>query len=136
MARAAKLGQLVFMVASFLRMIFIAAVAAAAAPVAAGPIATTSVVSCATGDCLLVRGHRASTGSIVRINDHAVTIEGKRSWKVRLPMDTVRAWAAPFARTVDVAIVDPAGTERAGTVRLPVGLLTQNQELALLVVHP
>jgi len=98
--------------------------------------ATVKLVRCGAGDCLLVRGHRNSGEESVRVNDRAVEASGGRSWRVRLPVETVRNWSAPFARTLSVAVVGPAGSvERAEAVRLPVGLLGQNLELASLVVQ-
>jgi hypothetical protein len=99
--------------------------------------ATAHLITCDAGNCLLVRGHRASPQAIVRINGRTVEASGDRSWQVRLPVATVRDWSAPFARNLQVAVVDPAGpVERADAVRLPVGLLGHNLELASLVVRP
>jgi len=51
-------------------------------------------------------------------------------------MSAVQDWSAPFARTLRVSITDPKqGTERSEAVRLPVGLLGHNVELASLVVR-
>jgi len=92
---------------------------------------------CDAGNCLLVRGHRASSQAIIRINGQTVEASGGQSWRVRLPVATVRDWSAPFARSLQVAVVDPAGAvERDDAVRLPVGLLGRNPELAPLVVRP
>ena len=98
--------------------------------------ATAKLVRCGAADCLLVRGHRHSGQETVRVNERTVEASGGRSWRVRLPVETVRNWSAPFARTLSVAVVGPAGSvERAEVVRLPVGLLGQNLELASLVVQ-
>ena len=97
---------------------------------------TVKLVKCGAGDCLLVHGHRNSNEAMVRVNDRAVEAKGGRSWRVRLPVETVRDWSAPFARTLSISVVGPAGSvERTEAVRLPVGLLGQNLELASLVVH-
>ncbi|WP_420138985.1 hypothetical protein [Sphingomonas sp.] len=114
----------------------IAAATAASAPIAAAPVAKVRVVNCGSQDCLLVRGHRASPNAAIRINDHPVEAQGRHTWQVRLPIDTVRDWSAPFARTLSVAVIESPATARAEAVRLPVGLLSQNLELASLVVHP
>ena len=112
------------------------AVTSVAAPANAQP-ATVSVVSCDAGSCVLVRGHRSTSDAVIRINDRVVEAEGGRSWQVRLPVATVQDWSAPFARTLRVSVADPAlSTERAEAVRLPVGLLGHNLELASLVVRP
>ena len=99
--------------------------------------ATAHLVSCDAGNCLLVRGHRESSQAIIRINGRTVEASGGRSWRVQLPVATVQAWSAPFARNLQVAVIDPADpVERADAVRLPVGLLGHNLELASLVVRP
>ena len=106
-----------------------------ASPVAAQPAATARLVSCGTGNCLLVQGHRSSPLATVSINDRPVEARGRRSWRITLPMDTVRSLSAPFARTLRVAVSGPSGIgERSQSVRLPVGLLGRSIELASLVV--
>jgi hypothetical protein len=111
------------------------ALAAASLPIQAQS-ATVKLTRCGAGDCLLVRGHRNSGQAIVRVNERAVEASGGRSWRVRLPVATVRDWSAPFARTLSISVVDPTGAvERAEAVRLPVGLLGHDLELASLVVH-
>ncbi len=110
--------------------------AAAACASEASPTATARLVACDEGDCLLIRGARASDASTVRINDHIVEASGARGWQVRLPVDTVRRWSASRARTVAVAVVDPLGrVERSEDVRLPIGLLGHDVELASLVIR-
>jgi len=111
------------------------ALAATSLPGQAGS-ATVKLIRCGAGDCLLVRGHRNSGGAIVHVNERAVQANGGRSWRVRLPVATVRDWSAPFARTLSISVLDPAGSvEQAEVVRLPVGLLGHEVELASLVVH-
>jgi len=106
-----------------------------ATPALAHP-ATARLISCDAGSCLLVRGHRAASVAEVRINDRVVDTEGGRSWRVSLPMTTVRDWSGPFARTLRVSVSDPAGSRmRTEAVRLPVGLLGHDLELAYLVVR-
>ena len=103
-------------------------------PVVAHP-ATARLVSCGTDSCLVVRGHRAEQRAEVRINDRVVDAEGGRSWQVSLPMATVKDWAGPFARTLRVSVSEPSGAARTEAVRLPVGLLGHDLELAYLVVR-
>lgn len=109
----------------------------AMAPTAqAGALPVARLVRCDAGTCVQLRGERRSPASLVVINDHVVAARGGRNWKVRVPVAMVRAWSAPFARTLRVAVVEPGGAaEREGEVRLPVGLLGHNTELAALVVH-
>ena len=94
----------------------------------------TRVVACETGSCLLVTGRRTDAASMVSINGRAVAAEGARKWRVRVPVDTVRKWSAPFARTIVVSVVD-AGTRTDATaeVDLPIGLLGQAENLTLVV---
>jgi len=55
---------------------------------------------------------------------------------VRLPVAIVEDWSAPFARTLRVSVTDPSESgHRTEMVRLPVGLLGHNLELASLVVR-
>lgn len=94
------------------------------------------LVPCETGSCLLVRGHRASAQTAIRINARPVEVKGHRSWEVRLPMATIEDWSAPFARTLEITVLEPDGSPGPSeTVRLPAGLLGHNLELASLVVH-
>ncbi|WP_395336068.1 hypothetical protein WBP06_18805 [Novosphingobium sp. BL-8H] len=96
----------------------------------------TRLVSCGAGNCLLISGHRDHAASEVRINGHAVPVEGGKGWKVRLPVDTVRAWSAPLARAVDIALLDPeTGTQATVQARLPIGLLGHVTDLAMLEIR-
>jgi hypothetical protein len=113
----------------------IAVLAAVIAMPAVAHPATARLVSCGTDSCLLVRGHRAEAHAEVRINDRVVDAEGGRSWQVSLPMQTVKDWSGPFARTLRVSVSDPSGAAHAEAVRLPVGLLGHDLELAYLVVR-
>lgn len=102
--------------------------AAIAAPAAAADV-RTRLVDCKAGSCLLVTGDRADAGSTVRINGHDVVARGARKWRVSVPVDTVRAWSVPYARTITVSI---AGSHIQAT--LPIGLLG-HQDLAFLAVY-
>lgn len=106
----------------------------------AHPLATTRLVACdagsRSGDCVLVRGHRASPQAVVEINARPVETSGGSYWRVRVPVATVRDWSAPFARTLRMTVTEPTGSiERDEAVRLPIGLLGQKVELAALTVH-
>ncbi|KTF69267.1 hypothetical protein ACNFJ7_03900 [Sphingomonas sp. HT-1] len=102
----------------------------------ADALPTAKLVRCDAGDCLLIRGERRSAAARITINDHLVPASGRRGWKVRLPLATVRNWASPFARTLAVAAVDASGrVEWQATVRLPIGLLGHDVALASLVVR-
>ncbi len=106
-----------------------------AAPANAAEQPRAKLVSCGAESCLRIAGTRPSQGSVIAINDRVVTAEGGRSWKVDLPLETVRQWSAPHARTVEVSLHDPA-TQREikAIVDLPIGLLGGVTDLALLVV--
>ena len=97
---------------------------------------SAKLVRCSGGDCLLIRGTRSSPAQTITINDRVVAASGGRDWKVRVPVAAVRGFASPFARTLDVAVIDAAGqVERRESVRLPVGLMGHTTELASLVVR-
>ncbi|MDB5686206.1 MAG: hypothetical protein JWR77_795, partial [Rhizorhabdus sp.] len=109
--------------------------AAFASPVSAASEPKTRLVSCDAGNCLLVTGRRADVASTVTINGHAVAVQGARTWRASLPVDTVRAWSAPFARTITVSVVEGGARERAlAEADLPIGLLGHVDNLDMLVV--
>lgn len=96
---------------------------------------STRLVSCGTDSCLLVTGHRESADAEVRINGHRVDVKGERSWRVRLPVSTVRDWSAPFARKIEVSSYNPAAPSDGGQyAKLPIGLLGHVPDLAALVI--
>ena len=83
----------------------------------------------------MVTGSREDMESAVAINGHAVSVEGARKWRATLPVDTVRSWSAPYARTITVSIVAAETRESASAeARLPIGLLGYAEDLAMLVV--
>jgi hypothetical protein len=96
---------------------------------------STRLVSCGGESCLLVTGHRDSADAEVRVNGHAVAVQGKRNWRVRLPVSTVRDWSAPFARKIEVSTYNLAApTVASQFARLPIGLLGHVPDLASLVI--
>lgn len=113
-------------------LVGLTAAALAASPAIAGEI-TTRVVRCTEGSCLQVTGRRVDARAAVSINGHSVTADGARKWRVRLPVETVREWSAPLARTITVSIRN-GGNQSDFEARLPIGLLGQAEDLALLVV--
>jgi hypothetical protein len=113
-----------------------AVVMAAFAPVAmAASEPRTKLVSDGTQSALLVSGHRADSAAQVDINGHPVAVEGGTSWRVVLPVDTVRAWSPPMARSIAITVrgsaADSAETQRAA---LPIGLLGHVTDLAVLEI--
>lgn len=101
-----------------------------AAPAMAASEPDTRLVECRAGSCLLVSGHRDDAASAVVINGHPVPVEGARRWRAVVPVDTLRLWSAPYARTITVSVAD---TE--AEVSLPIGLLGHAKDLAMLVVR-
>ena len=107
----------------------LAGAAAVATPALAAPKLKTRVVECGAESCLVVSGRRDHAASPVSINGHLVAVSGGRKWRARVPVETVRTWSAPYARSITVSV---AGT--AEEARLPIGLLGHAEELAVLVV--
>jgi hypothetical protein len=103
-------------------MIGIASPAAAAEP-------STRVVRCGEDSCLQITGRRDDPALTVSINGRTVAVEGERSWRVHLPVETVREWSAPYARTIEVS-----QGETSASVDLPIGLLGGVTDLSSLVI--
>ncbi|MEJ5979031.1 hypothetical protein WG901_20430 [Novosphingobium sp. PS1R-30] len=104
--------------------------AALASPAMAASEPSTRLVSCGTESCLLVSGYRGDSGAPVRINGRPVAVEGSNRWRVRVPVAAVRAWSAPYARTITVSVAEaPAEAD------LPIGLLGHVTDLAALTIR-
>jgi hypothetical protein len=106
-------------------------------PASATAGSRTRLVDCDAGSCLLVSGRREHVALTVSINGHAVPVEGSRNWRAVLPVETLRDWSVPYARTITVAVADdtqraPASSE---VVDLPIGLLGDVAGLAMLVIR-
>ena len=125
------------MIAWYVRVLApIAAVTSLSGAVVAapGPIgAETRLRTCGSDVCLVVTGSRPDAAAAVSLGGHDVAVRGGRSWRATVPLDTLRAWSAPFARSIHVAIAGPGGGE--ADARLPIGLLGQPAELAFLDVR-
>lgn len=91
---------------------------------------TTRVVECGAQSCLKLSGKRADAAEAITLNGHEISVQGGRNWQARVPVRTVREWSAPYARSIEVAV---AGQPR--DVALPIGLLGQPLDLAMLVVR-
>lgn len=103
-----------------------------ASPAMAARQPSARLVSCGDESCLLVTGHRQDPAAAVSINGREVPVEGERRWRARLPVETVRSWSAPHARTIEVSL----GNSESGTsVELPLGLLGNVTDLAVLEVR-
>ncbi|BBC73937.1 conserved hypothetical protein [Altererythrobacter sp. B11] len=108
-----------------------AALLGLASPAAAEPQPSTRLVRCGEASCLRVTGYRDDAAATVRINGYAVSAAGERRWEVDLPLETVRNWSAPHARSIEVSLGE---AEAASQVALPIGLLGGVTDLAALVV--
>jgi hypothetical protein len=97
---------------------------------------STKLVRCGDDSCLQISGRRSDPATIVRINGHVVPVEGEHGWRVHLPVETIRQWSVPYARTIEVSLHEPeARDETIRSVDLPIGLLGGVTELASLVVR-
>jgi hypothetical protein len=106
-----------------------------ASPAMATSEPSTRLIRCGEQSCLQISGRRGDPAAIVSINGHAVPVEGEHSWRVRLPVDVVRQWSVPYARTIEVSLHDPeTQRETNSSVDLPIGLLGGVTELASLVI--
>jgi hypothetical protein len=92
--------------------------------------ATTRLVACGDQPCLLIHGQRQQRDEPVVINGRTVAVEGGRSWHLRLPMATLRAWSAPYARSLAIAT-----GQNQSEASLPIGLLGHTTDLAALEVR-
>lgn len=110
--------------------------AALASPAMAASEPTTKVVECGIQSCLLVSGRRDDPALLVSINGQVVDVEGEQNWRVRLPVETVRQWSAPNARTIEVGLLTAqAQLASSASVNLPIGLLGNLTDLAVLEVR-
>ena len=112
------------------------AIVSLASPALAESEPSTKLVHCGAQSCLQVSGYRSDPSAIVRLNGQAVDVEGKYGWEVNLPIETVRSWSAPYARSIEVSIHNPE-TEQVTSVTadLPIGLLGGVTDLARLEVR-
>ena len=112
------------------------AAASLASPATAKPETSTRLVRCGVQSCLRIAGHRDDPASTVRINGHAVPVEGKRIWKVDLPVEVVREWSLPNARTIEVSLGDrERQRESVASVDLPIGLLANATILTTMAIN-
>jgi hypothetical protein len=94
--------------------------------------ASTRLHRCGDQTCLLIRGRRADPAASVLVQEHEVSVAGRRRWHVSLPLQTVQDWSPPFARSILVEIAgNDGGTGRA---KLPIGVFGHTTDLAFLNV--
>ncbi|MET0248296.1 MAG: hypothetical protein ABW164_01055 [Sphingobium sp.] len=108
----------------------VAGVAGFATPASAMSAPSTRLVSCVSGDCLQVSGHRADRNAPVTFNGRPIAVEGERRWQFSLPVSTLRLWCEPNVRAVSIG-VDGAETR----TRLPIGMMVRPHELTMLVIR-
>lgn len=93
------------------------------------------MIDCGEQSCLQISGRREDPGVVVSVNGRAVPVEGERRWRVRLPVEVVRQWSIPHARTIEVSLRDPeTRNETVASVELPIGLLGGTTDLDFLLV--
>lgn len=95
----------------------------------AAPQPSTRLVKCNARSCLLVKGHRANPAAAVSINGHAIATAGAHTWRARVPMETLRVWSEPCARTIAVSVADTISE-----ADLPIGLLGHTATLAMITI--
>jgi hypothetical protein len=102
----------------------------AATPAAAQDEPTARLVSCAEHTCLRIEGRRDNPGMAVAINGEPMEVDGAESWRLTLPLTTVRQIAGHGARRLEVTLLHPATRrETSDYARLPIGLLGDTTEL-------
>lgn len=99
-------------------------------PALAASTPSTRLVGCGAGNCLAISGRRTDASMPISINGHVVQVRGRSKWRALLPVQTVREWSEPYARTITVSI---AASEMEAD--LPIGLLGHVENLAMLVVR-
>jgi len=102
---------------------------AVASPAMAASAPKTRLVDCGAQSCLVISGQRDDSSSKVSINGREVSAQGGRRWHVKVPVDTVRAWSAPYARTITISV---AGA--SNEAKLPIGMMG-HANLAMLVIR-
>jgi len=81
----------------------------------------------------MVTGRRPDTAAAVTLGDHRVSVSGGRTWRMAVPLQTVRTWFPPATRAITVHIGGADG--RDTVVPLPIGLLSSGVQLASLEVR-
>lgn len=120
------------------RAMALAALATAgfAAPAQASDETSTRLVRCGGDSCLQVSGYRADPSAQVRINGRLVPVQGDKGWKARLPLETLREWTAPSARSIEVSLHETQEqAESVERVALPIGVLGDSSNLGSLEVR-
>lgn len=94
--------------------------------------ASTRLHRCGNQTCLLIQGRRTDPAAPILVEQHEVTAVGGRHWRVSLPLQTVRGWAQPSARSIAIDIAGEDG--RSEQAALPIGVFARKTDLAFLTV--
>lgn len=94
--------------------------------------ASVKLRRCGEQTCMRISGHRPDPAAPIWVEQHEVTAVGGRRWHVTLPLQVVRQWSAPAARSIAVAVGGQNG--RATQAALPIGVFGHTTELAFLNV--
>jgi len=93
------------------------------------------LVHCGSATCLRLSGHRPDAAVAVRIAGHDLAVEGGRSWRAIVPIETARNWANASGDRLTLILADMrTGTARLDSVAVPPGALGKRIELATLMV--
>ncbi len=68
------------------------------------------------------------------VNGRSVAVEGDRRWQVHMPLDTLRNYADPHARSIEVSVGERPSREVVDQVKLPIGLLGNTTGMDSIVV--
>lgn len=90
---------------------------------------------CGEDTCVVLTGRRDRATDGVTVAGHPVAARGGRRFEVAVPLDRVRAWSVPHARTIALGTLSGTGDQTTRDVRLPIGLLGHVTELAALEVR-
>jgi len=96
--------------------------------------AESRLVRCGAASCLQLTGYRDNPDAEVLVNGRSVAVEGERRWQVHMPLETLRDYADPHARSIEVSVGEQAAREGVDRVKLPIGLLGNTTGLDSIVV--
>ena len=114
---------------------FLLGLAIASTPESAIAAPKARLVLCGDATCIRISGHRPHAAVAVWAAGHHLVVEGDRSWRVTVPLATVRDWASAHDDTLTMTLVDArTGGESTEVVALPPGALGKRIELSSLIV--
>ncbi len=96
--------------------------------------AESRLVRCGAASCLQLSGYRDNPEDAVLVNGRSVAVEGDRRWQVHMPLDTLRNYADPHARSIEVSVGERPAREVVDQVKLPIGLLGNTTGMDSIVV--